>query len=87
MASKQLVERRWTAGCLINNYNNQRSINYHVNYGAFNYLITFTPNTILLHIISLFKKTVVLIILNKTENHKDLCFKYIHTFLFFSCAT
>ncbi len=36
----------------------------------------FTPNTILLHILSLFKKTVALIILNKTENHKeDLCLK------------
>ncbi len=41
----------------------------------------FTPNTILLHIISLFKKTVVLIILNKTENHKDLCLK-IYTYIF-----
>ncbi len=30
----------------------------------------FNPNTILLHILSLFK-AVVLIILNKTENHKE----------------
>ncbi len=32
----------------------------------------FTPNTILINILSLFK-TVSLIILDKTENHKDRC--------------
>ncbi len=38
-------------------------------------VVLFIPNTILLHIHFLLK-TVALIILNKTENHKDdICFK------------
>ncbi len=54
----------------------EKSINYHVNHGAFSPNSGVLPQLPYFHIFFRFLKNFALIILSKTENHKeDLCLK------------